>query len=154
MAITGADESSLSRAEDLTSMMAMLCSYDSLFGPHAPQTMRLTKDVGIACWRCGETGYARALLTRAIRDLGQYLGRSNEARMEAAVALLELLVEQREYENAMALQNELIDCVVERFGAAHPETLAIRNRFVALLWEQPVTSLRGAAWGRACERNL
>ena len=144
MQVTGAGGSSLARVEQLPSMMAMLCSYDSLFGPHAPQTMRLTKDVGIACWRCGESGYARVLLTRAIRDLGQYLGRSNEARMEAAVALQELLVEEGQFENATALQNELIECAVERFGAAHPETLAIRNRFEALLLKQPVTSRNGA----------
>ena len=126
-------------------MMAMLCSYDNLFGPHAPQTLRLTKDVGIACLRCGESGCARALLTRAIRDLGQYLGRSNEARMEAVAALQELLIEEGEYESAAALQNELIGCAVERFGAAHPETLAIQNRFVALMLKQPMTRLRGAA---------
>src|SRR3984957_19586686 len=125
MAATGAGGSSLSRVEELPSMMAMLCSYDNLFGPHAPQTMRLTKDVGIACWRCGESGYARALLTRAIRDLGQYLGRSNEARMEAVAALQELMVAEGEYGNAAALQNELIECAVERFGASHSETLAI-----------------------------
>jgi hypothetical protein len=145
MQITGAGKSSVSRADELSSMMAMLCSYDNLFGPHAPQTMRLTKDVGIACWRCGESGYARVLLTRAIRDLGQYLGRSNEARMEAVIALQELLAEEGEYENATALQNELIECAVERFGTEHAETIAIRNRFVALLLKQPVTSLRGAA---------
>jgi hypothetical protein len=126
-------------------MMAMLCSYDNLFGPHAPQTMRLTKDVGIACWRRGELGYARVLLTRAIRDLGQYLGRNNEARIEAVIALQEILVEEEEYENATALQNELIECAVERFGAAHSETLAIRSRFVAMLLKQPMTSLSGAA---------
>jgi hypothetical protein len=145
MAVTGADGSNLSRAQELSSMMAMLCSYDSLFGPHAPQTMRLTKDIGIACWRCGESGYARVLLTRAIRDLGQYLGRSNEARMEAVVALQELLVEEGEYESATALQNELIECVIERFGAAHPETVAVRARFVELLLKQPVTSPKGVA---------
>ncbi len=125
-------------------MMAMLCSYDNLFGPHAPQTMRLTKDVGIACWQCGETGYARALLTRAIRDLGQYLGRSNEARMEAVAALQELLLGEGEYENAAALQNELIECAVERFGAGHAETLAIRSKFVTLFFEQPVANCKGA----------
>jgi hypothetical protein len=126
-------------------MMAMLCSYDNLFGPHAPQTMRLTKDVGIACWQCGETSYARVLLARAIRDLGLFLGRTNEARVEALVALQELLVDCGEYENATTLQNELIECAAERFGADHSETLAIRNRFVALLLKQPATSLRGAA---------
>lgn len=125
-------------------MMAMLCSYDNLFGPHAPQTMRLTKDVGIACWRCGELGSARVLLTRAFRDLGRYLGRSNEARLEAAIALQELMVEQGEYANATALQNELIECAVERFGSAHSQTLAIRNRFESLLLKQPVTSRNGA----------
>jgi hypothetical protein len=126
-------------------MMAMLCCYDNMFGPHAPQTMRLTKDVGIAFWQCGESSCARVLLTRAIRDLGQYLGRSNEGRMEALVALQELLVDEGEYENATALQNELIECAVERFGAAHLETLAIRNRFVDLLLTQPATGLRGTA---------
>lgn len=65
--------------------------------------------------------------------------------MEAVVALEELLVEEGEYESATALQKELIECAAERFGAAHPETLAIRNRFVASLLNRQVTSLRGAA---------
>jgi hypothetical protein len=103
------------------------------------------KDDGIACWRRGERRYSRALLTRAIRDLGEYLGRSNEARLEAVSALQQLLVEEGDCENARALQNELIDCAVERFGATHPETLAIREKFVALLLKQPVTSRMGAA---------
>ncbi len=145
MPVSGTDGSGLSGGVELASMLAMLCSYDDLFGPHAPQTMRLMKDVGIACWRRGERRYSRALLTRAIRDLGEYLGRSSEARLEAVTALQQLLVEEGDCENARALQNELVDCALEQFGATHPETLAIREKFVALLLKQPVTSRMGAA---------
>lgn len=130
---------------ELASMLTTLCSYDHIFGPHAPQTLHLTKDAGIACWRCGERGYARVLLTRAIRDLGQYLGRTHEARLEAATALQQLLIEAGDRDNAMALQEELVACATEQFGATHPETLAIREKFIALLLTQPAIHRQGIA---------
>src|SRR5215472_16928591 len=78
---------SLCRIErnDLPSMLSTLCSYENLFGPYHPHTLRLTSEAGLAFWHYGECAYARPLLERAIRDLGRYLGREHEARLRSSV---------------------------------------------------------------------
>jgi hypothetical protein len=60
---------------ELPSMLATLCSYECFLGPYHPQTLRLLAQVAIAHGQAGESGYARMLLERAVRDLGRYLAR-------------------------------------------------------------------------------
>jgi hypothetical protein len=124
--------SEVNEQNELPGMMATLCSYENLFGPYHPQTLRLAVDVGVACWRLGEPR-ARPLLERAVRDLGRILGRGSEIRFQAMTALRDLLIEQHEYEGAGAVQRELLECRVQRLGEDHPETLATRAHLVAIL---------------------
>ena len=41
---------------ELPSMLATLCSYENLFGPYHPQTLRLMAEVANAYWQVGELG--------------------------------------------------------------------------------------------------
>lgn len=114
-------------------MAATLCSYENLFGPYHPQTLCFMAEIAGAYWHHGELAAARALLERAIRDLGRHIGRGHDVRLQALTALRELLIQQREYEKAGAIQRELLECSAERFGADHPETLAARSELATIL---------------------
>ena len=74
-------------------MLATLCSYERCFGPYHPQTLSLTAQLAIAYLAArGKPSYARPLLERSVRDLGRYLGREQELRVQALAALRELLL--------------------------------------------------------------
>jgi hypothetical protein len=60
-------------------MLFASCSYENLFGPYHPHTLRLIAEPGMAFWHHGEFAFALPLLVRAVRDLGRYLGREHEA---------------------------------------------------------------------------
>jgi len=113
-------------------MLATLCSYESWFGPYHPQTLRLMTQVAIAVWRAGEP-QARPLLERAVRDLGHHLGADHDLRLQAIVALRDLLVEQGDYERAASVQKELLECQIQRLGNDHPDALAARAHLARLL---------------------
>jgi hypothetical protein len=122
----------IDRAE-LPSMLATLCSYEHLFGPYHPQTLRLMAEVADAYWQVGELGQARPLLERAVRDLGRYLGTEHELHLRALATLRDLFVAQREYERAGAVQRELLECQIRRLGRDHSETLAAHACLATIL---------------------
>jgi len=127
---------------ELPSMLATLCSYECLLGPYHPQTLRLMTQVAIAHWQAGENMPARLLLERAVRDLVRYLGPDHDLRLRALITLRDLLVEQRGYERAAAVQNEILDCQTRLIGPNHPETLATRANLATILMEVPFESTR------------
>ena len=131
--------SNLCRIErnDLPSMVSTLCSYENLFGPYHPHTLRLTAEAGLAFWHFGECAYARPLLERAIRDLGRYLGREHEARLRAIAGLRDLLLNEGDYEQARAIQMELLECQNRRLGPDHPETVAARDNLATIRLAAP-----------------
>ena len=111
---------------DLPGVTATLCSYESFFGRYHPLTLRFLAEVAAAYRYHGELAQARTLFERAVRDLGRHLGRGHDARLRSLKRLRDLLIEQREYENARLVQRELVECCTERFGADHPDTVAAR----------------------------
>lgn len=118
---------------ELPSMLSTLCSYENLFGPYHPQTLRLMTEVGVACWRHGELAYARRLLERAIRDIGRVLGREHDTRLRAMTTLRDLLLQEGDYQKAGAVQRELWECQRQRLGPDHPETVTARDDLAAIL---------------------
>jgi len=125
----------IDRAE-LPGMLATLTSYESLFGPYHQQTLHLLAHIAVACLQIGEAGYARPLLERAVRDMGRYLSREHELRIEAIEALRTLLIAQQEYGRAALVHKELLECQIQRLGGNHPETLATRASLAAFLLER------------------
>jgi hypothetical protein len=120
---------------ELPSIMATLCSYENWFGPYHPQTLCLMAQVAIAFWQSGESNYARPLLERVVRDAGRHLGRAHDVYLGAVTALRDLLVAQREYTQAAAVQTELLECQTIRLGGDHPETRASRAHLSRLMLE-------------------
>ena len=125
------------KRNDLPSMLSTLCSYENLFGPYHPHTLRLMAEAGLAFWHHGECAFARPLLERAVRDLGRYFGREHEARLRAIVALRDLLLKEGDYQHARAIQMELLECQKRRLGPEHPETVAARNELATILLTTP-----------------
>jgi hypothetical protein len=120
---------------ELRSMLATLCSYETLFGPYHPQTLFLMAEAANACWQAGELACARPLLERAVRDLARFLGTEHDLRLRAIAALRDLFIAQHDYERAGATQRELFEYLIQRLGADHPETIAARARLAAILLE-------------------
>jgi hypothetical protein len=116
--------------EQIPSMMATLCSYESCFGPCHPQTLGLMTQVAAACWQHGDRAIARRLLERVITDLG----REAEARVRAIVMLRDLLIEQGDFTKAAGVQRELLECQIARFGDDHYEVKAARAKLATILF--------------------
>jgi eukaryotic-like serine/threonine-protein kinase len=121
---------------ELPALVATLCSYESWFGPYHPQTLGLMTTVAIAYWEAGEVQYARPLLERAVIDLGRHVDRNHDLRLRAIATLKEILLAQRDYEAAVAVEKELLDCQTERLGSDHPATLATRADLATMLLEK------------------
>jgi hypothetical protein len=126
-------ESEQDRTE-LSSMLATLFSYESLFGPNHPQTLQLMAEVGIALCRSGQLDDAQPLLERGVHDLERVLGRNHDLRLRILAALRDLFVRRGAYHRAAAVQKELLHCRSERFGIDHPETLATRDDLGTILF--------------------
>jgi hypothetical protein len=99
------------RSEDLElpGMFATFCSYESLFGPNHPQTLRMICLLGLALVRHGELDQARIVLDRGVRDLGRVLGRDHDWRLDLLNALRDLLVWQEDHHRAGVVQQELVN---------------------------------------------
>ena len=114
-------------------MLATLCSYENFFGPYHPQTLALMTQLAIAYSQSGDLGRARPLLERAVRDLDRHAGRDHDLRLRAIAALRDVLVAQREYKRAAALQQELLDRQIQSLGKDHPDTHASRAELAGIL---------------------
>ena len=119
----------------LPAMLATLCSYESWLGPYHPQSLRLMIQVGAAYWQAGHPEHARAMLERAIANLGQHLGMNHDLRLSAMVALRDVFVARRDYERAAAVEKELLECRTARLGSDHPETIATRANLARIILE-------------------
>jgi tetratricopeptide (TPR) repeat protein len=118
---------------ELPGLLAALCYYQDCFGPYHPQTLRLMTQLGIAYSQAGEQPLAKVLLERVVRDLARILGADHELRLRAIAALRDLFVAQGDYERAVSVQKELLECQLSRLGSDHPETLQARAK-LANLW--------------------
>lgn len=127
-------------AADLASMMATLSVYDSLFGPHHPQTLCLGLEVALAQWRAGQAGQARSLLKRVLRDIDAHLSGHHQLQLRAAAALRDLLVEQRDHAAAVAIQQEIVERLTHQYGPGGAEAAAARHGLAALLLAAPFVS--------------
>ena len=120
--------------DELPAMLATLSSYDNLFGPNHPMTLRLRSEIGIALWRRGELTRAQMVLERSIRDVTGVLGRYHEWRPRLLAALRDLVAQLGARDRAAALQREILECQETRLGTEHPEALAAREMLVRMLW--------------------
>jgi hypothetical protein len=130
---------------ELPSMLATLYSYESLFGPYAPQTLCLMAQVGDACSQAGELEYARHLLERVVRDVGRHLAQDHDLRLRAIATLRDIFIAQRDYRRAGMVVNELLECQVRLVGADHPEALATRANLALILLQQVSSDSNRAA---------
>jgi hypothetical protein len=125
-------------------MAATLYSYECLLGPYHPQTLHLMAEVALALWHHGEIVHARPMLERTAADVGRHLGRDHALRLRTMAALRDLLVNQHDFEEAAAVQRELLECQMARLGPEHPETLTARATLGAILMAAPIATAQGS----------
>jgi len=114
-------------------MLATLASYESLFGPYHPQTLSMTTVLALALCASGHPVDGRRLLERAIGDLTKHHGKHHPARIWALEAWSTLLCQQGDWQAALPVQRELLECRTHVLGDDHPDSLAVRNELSATL---------------------
>ena len=122
-----------SAASQIPGMFCTLCSYEALFGPCHVQTLNLAAMLAVAMCEAGRQEEGRRLLERALNDLTKHHGRHHPVRMRALAAWAVLLRRERNWQAALAVQRELIDCQSQALGPDHPESLAARNQLATML---------------------
>ena len=125
---------SIETRDDLSVLVATLCSYENLFGPYHPQTLALLVQAGEVFLQNGEADRARLLLERAVQDVARVLGRDHDLRIRAIAALRDVLIRERNIASAATLQKELLECQILRLGTEHPETVAVKADFAVVLF--------------------
>ena len=105
---------------ELPSMIATLHSYENTFGPYAAQTLALAIQIGRALWAEGDCHNARRLFEHCVRYLPGHGEAALSIRITALTLLRDLLSDMREYESAIAVQRELIECRLQSEGPNDP----------------------------------
>ena len=113
-------------------MLATLASYEGLFGPYHVQTLSMTTVLAVTLHDAGHRTDARRLLERAAGDLTKHHGRHHPARIRALEALSDLLCQEGDWQAALPLQRELLDCRTHLLGEDHPALQAVRNVILSM----------------------
>ena len=108
--MTHPSRSSWDTAQEIPSMMATLCSYQMMFGPYHLQTLGMTTVLAEALCNGGDRALGKRLLERAVGDLTRHHGRFDPIRLRALQAWSRVLCQEEEWECALAVQRELLDC--------------------------------------------
>ena len=124
---TPLEPASADTAQKIPGMLALLASYEGLFGPYHPQTLALTISLAVALCASGHRVDGKRLLERAVRDLNSHYGRYHAARIQALDAWSTCLCQEGNWEAALPVQRELLDCRNHVLGHDHPESLAVRH---------------------------
>ncbi len=117
----------------LYDLRAKLESETALLGPSHERTLSAANDLAVAFWSAGEIEQAITLLDQA---LDRADGREHSAHFDLLSTLGEIMFEQRHFEQACAIQRELLAFHVSDKGAHHPKSLAARSDLAAVLFEQ------------------
>jgi len=94
----------------IPAMLSTLCSYECLFGPYHPITLRLTIALGAAYAHNGDAREARYFLERAVADLDRVCGRDHESQRRALTILRELAERANDKTRTQAIDTELLAC--------------------------------------------
>jgi hypothetical protein len=123
----------MTRAQcDIPSMLATLASYEGMFGPYHVQTLAMTTVLAVALYDTGHRSDARPLLERAALDLTRHHGRHHPSRIRALEALSDLLCQEGDWQAALPLRRELLDCRTHLLGEDHPASQAVRNVILSI----------------------
>src|ERR1700733_161378 len=131
--MTSPESISNASAREIPSILATLASYEGIFGPYHPQTLALTTALAVALCASGHRADGKRLLERALEDLTKHHGRHHPVRMRALQAVSQLLCQEQDWQAALPLQRELLDCRTHLLGPDHPESLAARNELSTTL---------------------
>ena len=126
-------------------MLATLCWYENWLGPYHPRTLSLMAQVGDVSRKRKNLRLPARCWSASSRDGDRHLGRAHELRLEAMTALRDLLLAMNEFESAVRIQGEILECQAERFGADHPRAPGCTRKL-----SDAVCATQIAAWRGPC----
>jgi len=145
--MTSPEPFSSASAREIPSILATLASYEGMFGPYHPQTLAITTALAVALCASGHRADGKRLLERALADLTKHHGGHHPVRIRALQAWSQLLCQEQEWQAALPLQRELLECRTQLLGRDHPESLAARNDLSATLSALTSAARSIPAWG-------
>jgi len=95
---------------DLLSMLSTLQTYESAFGPYNLQTLALGVQIAPLLGAAGDSRGARLLLERAATNLVRFHDGLLPVRLRALELLRDQFLGDGEFESAVAVQRELVNC--------------------------------------------
>jgi hypothetical protein len=122
-------------------MISTLNSYENMFGPYHLQTLVLTVRIAQALWAAGEVRNAQRLLEYSAKHLDRY-GDAHTFRISALTALRDLLLEQPDFEKAIAVQRGIIECRTKIAGPEDAEVVDEKSRLAAMLMDDGTAAER------------
>ena len=118
-----------------------LNSYENMFGPYHLQTLVLTVRIAQALWAAGEVRNAQRLLEYSAKHLDRY-GDAHAVRISALTALRDLLLEQPDFEKAIAVQREIVVCRTQMRGPEDPEVVDEKSKLAGMLMDNGTAAER------------
>lgn len=147
-------------------------------GPSHPRTLTAANRLAVAFWLAGYTDQAVSVLDQALDFIASTPESDHPIRVDLLSTLGEILFEQRQLDQAQAIQREVLEHRIRHSGPNHSASLEAKGDLAAMLYElgrddeaagfeqeafdgarihlgkaHPVTSV--LAWNRAmnCERS-
>ena len=121
-------------AAEIYELMVVLNSHSDLFGPHDPQTLSVANRLAIAFWRSGEIDQAIGLLDRAL-DQPSASVLEHPIQIDLLSTMVKIMFEQHYFEQACAIQREVLELRVRDSGADHPRSIEAKVDLAAILFE-------------------
>jgi len=125
-------------AAEIYELMAALISHTDLFGPDDPQTLSAANRLAIAFWRSGEIDQAIGLLDQAMDralDRPSSRGLEHPIQIDLLSTMVKIMFEQHYFEQAGAIQREVLELHVRHSGADHPRSIEAKVDLAAILFE-------------------
>jgi tetratricopeptide (TPR) repeat protein len=119
---------------EIYELMVVLNSHTDRFGPHDPQTLSVANKLAIAFLRCGEVDQAIGLLDRAL-DQPSSRGLEHPIHIDLLGTMVKIMFEQQYFEQASAIQREVLELRVRYSGAVHPTSIEAKVDLAAILFE-------------------
>jgi len=122
---------------DLLSMLSTLQSYECMLGPYNLQTLALGVQIAPALHAAGDKRSARLLLERAAKNLLRFQDGLLPVRLRALELLRDQLLGDGEFEPAVAVQRELVNCRDRSCVDGDPLLANERTQLASLLMNYP-----------------
>ena len=112
-------------------LRAALDSYTGQFGPNHPLVLDVTERLAVEYWREGTVGRAVNLLDTALQSFSDL---DHPGRIDLLNVLWKIMFEQKAFEVAREILEEICGFSARQCGEEHPDTLSARGDLAIVLF--------------------